>query len=1237
MKALRLMASVVLVWTCGSGVASAALSIDSAAVTPTTAPVGVATAVTVTATITDPSLLPESVNLQRYDTAGRAVALMGQLRDDGQNGDAAAGDRTFTLRVTIFEQAPGPLTVRVSAAFRGSLLRTLSAPLTVNVTGATATGIAILAPADLAYLNTSPIVVSGSVGDANATVTINGVPAVVNKGAKAFTASVPLVEGTNTLTAVATNSGGTTSSAALQVTLDTTPPHLAIESPSEGLTTTDAAVTVSGTVNDIVVGTVNSQQAQVGVNGVAATVANRSFLAANIPLAMGLNTIQAVGRDRSGNSVTTSVHVTRVPQTTPSIRIVSGNNQSAPVSTALPAPLVVALTNSLGQPVAGSMVVFNVEDNNGLVTGAGATAASVAVATDAAGRAQVSLKLGSRSGAGRNRVEAAATGFNGVAAFTATGTPTAASLITVDSGNNQTGALGTKLAFPFVVVVTDAGFNRLGGVPVTFVVRAGGGTIGGKATLQMNTDPDGRAAAFLSVGTEPGLDNNLVEVTFTGNPGQPAAFIASAKTPGNAADTKISGVVLDNSNNPIEAVTVRLFKTNQGNNNNTPVQVGTPVKTNAQGQFLIAGAPVGFFKLMADGTTVAPQRGVFPTLEYDIVTVAGQDNTVGMPLLLPLLDVSNKLCVNETTGGTLTLPEVPGFSLTVAAGSATFPGGARSGCVTVSTVNADKSPMTPGFGQQPRFLITIQPVGTTFNPPAPITMPNVDGLQPGQVTELYSYDHDLSAFVAIGTGTVSEDGLLVSSDPGVGILKAGWHCGGNPATGGSVAPLTLAVDKTKVIVAINQPFSITASGSPPLDAVYEWTIGSTTVVTATNGPPTCANSPTCVGQFKGTANPGTTTVKVCIKCTTTGASDCKTVDVIVAKVTIEKPTGDPVAAGSADNEFTYAGAAGVATIPVRAKVEPASAAAELGDKIRWSLVSTPTGSALSWDATWPGDATKGKGVSTNAKLTGLPASNGQFGGRAVRMELVLDTGVAATETASIELFFERDTVTTGFTTPNWFRFWLEAMGGRANTAYGGAGANYGETPGMLFWSYGTARDKTRVDIFDLARTADSGDACSTGGKKATTGIDTFEDTLLHENHHTVQVATADAAVGVVPNTAWRFGWAWNVGANHNHWTLGPDGKPGAAGVDDDGDGTVDNQKLTGPGELGKGDDVDLTDTGDPILAWPKAFGALPPLCWPTGLAVEKPAYDKEPDNEDSRANVDWANPGKQHRTRSAND
>jgi len=245
--------------------------------------------------------------------------------------------------------------------------------------------------------------------------------------------------------------------------------------------------------------------------------------------------------------------------------------------------------------------------------------------------------------------------------------------------------------------------------------------------------------------------------------------------------------VLDNSNVPIPGVTVRAVLTNSLRANMSVLQSVPAVQTDAEGQFLMPGAPVGFVKLLVDGTT-ADAPGIYPSLEYDVVTVAGRSNTVGMPIYLLPLNPVNKLCVTPTSGGgTLTIPEAPGFSLSFGPGQVTFPGGSKTGCVSVTVVHGDKVPMVPGFGQQPRFIVTIQPAGALFNPPAPITLPNVDSLAPRAVTEMYSYDHDIGSFVAIGTGTVSDDGLIIRSDPGVGVLKAGWHCGGNPAANGTVA------------------------------------------------------------------------------------------------------------------------------------------------------------------------------------------------------------------------------------------------------------------------------------------------------------------------------------------------------------------------------------------------------------------------------------------------------------------
>jgi len=269
-----------------------------------------------------------------------------------------------------------------------------------------------------------------------------------------------------------------------------------------------------------------------------------------------------------------------------------------------------------------------------------------------------------------------------------------------------------------------------------------------------------------------GNDVHVVEADISGNTGAPAGFVSTGLVSGDPGLTAVSGVVLDNSNNPIPGVTMRI--------NGTTRQA----VTDAEGEFTIANAPVGPVHLVADGST-ATVPGEYPTLMFELVNIAGQDNSLGMPIYLLPLDIGSAATVGGTQDVLYTLPEVPGFSLTVKAGSVTFPDGTTEGQISVTQVHADKVPMAPPNGLQPRFVITIQPAGAVFDPPAPITLPNVDGLAPGEKTNIYSFDHDLGQFVSIGTGTVSADGSIIASDPGVGVVKAGWHCGGNPQPTGS--------------------------------------------------------------------------------------------------------------------------------------------------------------------------------------------------------------------------------------------------------------------------------------------------------------------------------------------------------------------------------------------------------------------------------------------------------------------
>jgi hypothetical protein len=676
---------------------------------------------------------------------------------------AVVAGSTFSCDVPLL---PGPNAVTVQTQD----LAGNPATTAVNLTFVRAPQVAITAPRPLSLFNSTPIGVSGTVDGPGVSVVVNGVSATV--AGQSFTALVPLREGNNTITAVAINATGDVGTASVTVTLDTTAPRVTIDSPPDGFLTTSAAITVAGMINDIVVGTVNGEQASVLVNGIEAQVANRSFLVDTVPLAPGFNTITAVGHDKAGNTATTSITVRREAGTQPQIRLVGGSNQTGPVSVELSEPLVVELVEATGAPASGQTVIFKVVENNGLVRGGGEEARSVAIDTDSVGRAQARWRLGSRAGAGNNRVEATAVGFTGAALFSATALTAAPAKINVDAGNNQTGVAGEPLARPLVAVVTDAGHNRLHNVPVTFTVLQGGGHFASETARTVMTDSDGRALAILTLGLQEGMDNNVVRADFADNPGAAALFVASGRVAGDPSATAISGVVVDNTDQPIPGVTLKVEGTSLA------------ARTNAEGQFVLQSAPVGHAKLIVDGSTVQ-RPGFWPNLEYELVTVAGQNNTVGMPIPLLPLDLPSGLFVDATHGGTLTLAQVPGFSLTVTPGSATFPDGAHSGLVSVTLVHADKVPMVPNFGQQPRFIVTIQPAGVHFDPPAPIILPNVDGLAPGEVTELYSFDHDLGQFVSIGTGTVSEDGTVLRSDPGVGIIKGGWHCGGNPAEAGT--------------------------------------------------------------------------------------------------------------------------------------------------------------------------------------------------------------------------------------------------------------------------------------------------------------------------------------------------------------------------------------------------------------------------------------------------------------------
>src|SRR5262249_27098283 len=156
----------------------------------------------------------------------------------------------------------------------------------------------------------------------------------------------------------------------VRVIADTTPPALSISFPANGAVVSTPTVLVNGLVNDLTIGTVSDTQVTVTVDGIDATVANRSFAASGVPLQPGSNVLMVVARDAVATRLPADIHVTyQTMPGVPSLHIVSGDGQSATISTLLPAPLVVAVSDAAGQPLADMQVVFQVVRGNGALEG----------------------------------------------------------------------------------------------------------------------------------------------------------------------------------------------------------------------------------------------------------------------------------------------------------------------------------------------------------------------------------------------------------------------------------------------------------------------------------------------------------------------------------------------------------------------------------------------------------------------------------------------------------------------------------------------------------------------------------------------------------------------------------------------------------------------------------------------------------------------------------------------------
>ena len=143
--------------------------------------------------------------------------------------------------------------------------------------------------------------VQGTAGDLHlASVTVSGQEAVVLGGQ--FSVSVPLLAGDNDVVVKATDLAGNTSSKTVRLSVSALPPSVAILSPAEGseasgpVVRVQAQVTSTAAISTVTIGTGTATQ-------------SGNIWEADVPLALGDNTITVSATDANGLTGSATVHV----------------------------------------------------------------------------------------------------------------------------------------------------------------------------------------------------------------------------------------------------------------------------------------------------------------------------------------------------------------------------------------------------------------------------------------------------------------------------------------------------------------------------------------------------------------------------------------------------------------------------------------------------------------------------------------------------------------------------------------------------------------------------------------------------------------------------------------------------------------------------------------------------------------------------------------------------------------
>ena len=315
------------------------------------------------------------------------------------------------------------------------------------------------------------------------------------------------------------------------------------------------------------------------------------------------------------------------------------------------------------------------------------------------------------------------------------------------------------------------------------------------------------ASARVRVTVDGGLVRDMagtaVDADGDGQPGGVASIDFDTLSLTRIPGTDVWGFVYDSytPSKPVIGATIRVDAFPEAN-----------TVTDSSGFFELKDMPAPAFFVHIDGSTAtnAPTGTTYATVGKPFHSVAGQSTQLFMDgetfdIYLPPVAQSDIQALSPTAdtevsfgaAGKAELVNLfPGVDPTVwdqtmvmfPPNAAVDDFGNPATAAGIVPVPSDRlpAPLPPGVNHVLDIAV-MAPGATNFEEPAPACFPNLPNpatgqpLPPGADSALVSFNHDTGEWEIGGSMTVTADGKLVCTDPGVGIRAPGWH-GQSPGT-----------------------------------------------------------------------------------------------------------------------------------------------------------------------------------------------------------------------------------------------------------------------------------------------------------------------------------------------------------------------------------------------------------------------------------------------------------------------